>query len=355
MPIKITSLDELLIFEMMNVHLKDRINLITKVGLKRTINLVKLFLSYSYSRFLKSPVVWGKPYAIAFEPTTVCNLKCPECPSGLRKFTRPTGNADFNLFEKTINQVKNHAFYLTLYFQGEPLINLDFFKMVAEAKRQKFYIATSSNAHFFDKENAEKTVKSGLDRLIISLDGLTQETYSKYRVKGELQKVLDGIKNLVEAKKQLGLATPHIIIQFLVFSHNEHEIEAVKKLKQKMGVDEVKIKSAQFYEPEKSDLIPKNESLTRYRKTDNGKYKIKTRLVNRCWRLWTSPVVTQDGQVLPCCFDKDAEHALGDLKTVSFEKIWGDKNYRDFRNRVFTDRSKIEICKNCSEGSKVWL
>ena len=343
------------IFEKMNVKLKDRFNLIGKISLARITNLAKLRLSFLYSRFSKRPVIWGSPYAIAFEPTTACNLRCPECPSGLRKFTRPTGSANFQLFEKTIDQVKKHAFYLTLYFQGEPLINPDFFKMVEEAKQQKFYVATSSNAHFFDQKNADKTIKSGLDRLIISLDGVTQETYSKYRVEGKLQTVLNGINNLVEAKRKLKSTTPYLIIQFLAFSHNEHEIEAVKKLKQDLGVDEVKIKSAQFYEPDSSELIPENEAMTRYRKSDDGKYEIKNNLVNRCWRLWTSPVVTQNGQVLPCCFDKDAQHPLGDLKAVSFDKIWGDKNYRDFRKQVFTDRSKIDICKNCSEGSKVWL
>jgi len=339
----------------MNIKLKDRFNLVGKISFARATNLATIWLSYLYSRFSKGPIIWGSPYAIAFEPTTACNLKCPECPSGLRKFTRPTGNADFQLFKNTIDQVKKHAFYLTLYFQGEPLINPDFFKMIEEAKRQKFYVATSSNAHFFNHENAEKTVNSGLDRLIISLDGLTQETYSKYRVEGELKTVLSGIENLVEAKRKLNSPTPYFIIQFLAFSHNEHEIEAVKKLKQKLGVDEVKIKSAQFYEPDNSDLIPENELLTRYRKRDDGKYQIKNTLVNRCWRLWTSPVVTQDGQVLPCCFDKDAEHPLGDLKEGSFDKIWGNKNYRDFRKQVLTDRSKIAICRNCSEGSRVWL
>ena len=187
------------------------------------------------------------------------------------------------------------------------------------------------------------------------MDGLTQETYSKYRIEGELHKVLEGVVNLVNAKKELRSATPNIIIQFLAFSHNEHEIVSVKKLKKQLGVDMVKIKSAQFYEPDNSELIPQNEDLTRYRKSDSGGYTIKNKIVNRCWRLWSSPVITQDGQVLPCCFDKDAEHSLGKLNGDSFEKIWKNNQYTNFRNQVFTDRSKIDICRNCSEGSKVWL
>jgi len=343
------------IFGPMFTQFKDKIRLLKKINAYRWVNLFKLFLSYSYSRFSRTPRIWGLPYAIAFEPTTTCNLKCPECPSGLRKFTRPTGNADFSLFENTIKQNHKHAFYLTLYFQGEPLINRDFYKMVRAAKQKKFYVSTSSNAHFFTKENAIKTVESGLDKLIISLDGLTQKTYSKYRIEGTLQKVLDGIDNLVKAKNDLRSATPNIIIQFLVFSHNEHEIKLVKKLKKQLGVDAVKIKSAQFYNPDNSELIPQDENLTRYRKNKSGSFAIKNKIVNRCWRLWSSPVITQDGQVLPCCFDKDAEHSLGKLNGDSFTNIWNDNDYSDFRKQVFTDRSKIDICRNCSEGSKVWL
>ena len=343
------------IFGSMLTQFKDKIRLLKNISSYQWVNLIKLFISYSYSRISKNPVIWGLPYAIAFEPTTACNLKCPECPSGLRKFTRPTGNADFKLFENTIKQTHKHAFYLTLYFQGEPLINPDFYKMVQVAKQYNFYVATSSNAHFFTKENAIKTVKSGLDKLIISLDGMTQETYSKYRIEGDLQKVLKGIENLVNAKKELGSATPNIIIQFLAFSHNEHEIKSVKKLKKQLGVDAVKIKSAQFYEPDNSDLIPQNEELTRYRKSESGSYVIKNNIVNHCWRLWSSPVITQDGQVLPCCFDKDAEHSLGKLNGDTFTNIWNNNNYKSFREQVFTDRSKFDICRNCSEGSKVWL
>lgn len=343
------------IFEWMKAFWKDSFNLLSNLSIIRLVNLSKLILSYSYSRFSKNSNIWGLPYAIAFEPTTACNLKCPECPSGLRKFTRPIGNAEYQLFENTINQTDKHAFYLTLYFQGEPLINPDFYKMVRKAKQNKFYVATSSNAHFFTKENAIKTIKSGLDKLIISLDGLTQETYSKYRIEGKLEKVLNGIENLVRAKKELHSATPYIILQFLAFSHNEHEIKAVKKLKNQMGVDAIKIKSAQFYEPDSSELIPKNEDLTRYIKSDSGSYVIKNKIVNRCWRLWSSPVITQDGQVLPCCFDKDAEHSLGKLNGDSFASIWKNKKYTNFRKQVFSERSKIDICRNCSEGSKVWL
>jgi len=346
---------ELLIFKVMFEKVRDLINLINKVSIFKFFNLVKLGLSFSYSVVLRKARRWGQPYAIAFEPTTICNLECPECPSGLRKFTRPTGNANLELFEKTISQTKKHAFYLTLYFQGEPLINPDFFKMVKSAKQNNFYVTSSSNAHYFNKENAKKTVESGLDRLIISVDGITQESYSKYRVGGKLNTVLEGIENLVNAKKELNSSKPFIIVQFLAFSHNKHEIGEIKNMKTKYGVNDVKIKLAQFYNPNTSELIPKEESLTRYKKNNSGDYIIKNNQANRCWRLWSSPVITQDGQVLPCCFDKDANYPMGKLENESFSEIWNNKKYNGFRKQLFSERNKIDICQNCSEGSKVWF
>ena len=71
--------------------------------------------------------------------------------------------------------------------------------------------------------------------------------------------------------------------------------------------------------------------------------------------MWSSAVITVNGELVPCCFDKDAVHKMGDLKISSFSKIWNSKVYNSFRNQIFLDRSQIEICKNCSEGSKVWV
>ena len=87
-----------------------------------------------------------------------------------------------------------------------------------------------------------KKVDYGLDRLIISIDGLTQKTYEQYRVNGKLSKVLKASKYLVEAKKERGSATPHLIFQFLAVKPNEHEIPQVFELASEMSIDEVRIK-----------------------------------------------------------------------------------------------------------------
>jgi radical SAM protein with 4Fe4S-binding SPASM domain len=199
-------------------------------------------------------------------------------------------------------------------------------------------------------------VESGLDRLIISIDGTTQETYQQYRVGGRLDKVLEGAKNIVKWKKELNSRTPFIIFQFLVVRHNEHQIEEVKALAKEIGVDDVWLKTAQVYDYENdpNQLIPTNNKYSRYKKGKDGKMQFKGNNQKHCWRLWHDPVITWDGAVVPCCFDKDAQHKLGDLKQQSFKELWEAGTYNKFRQQVLQSRSNIDICTNCSEGVKVW-
>jgi radical SAM protein with 4Fe4S-binding SPASM domain len=260
-----------------------------------------------------------------------------------------------DLYKKVIDQVWKETFYLTFYFQGEPYINPKFLDMVKYASERKMYTTTSTNAHFLTPENAVKTIESGLSRLIISIDGTTQETYENYRIGGTLEKVLEGTKNIVAAKKRLNSTTPHVIFQFLVVKPNEHQIDEVYELAKEYGVDEVKLKTAQVYDYENgNDLIPENDKYSRYKKLGNGKYQIKNSLENNCWKLWHSCVITWDGKVIPCCFDKDANHRLGELANDDFKKIWFSDSYNGFRKQLFKGRENIDICKNCSEGTKVW-
>ena len=296
------------------------------------------------------------PFSLSIEPTTACNLGCPECPSGLKKFTRPTGRLDLSLHEKMIAQLRRSVFYINYYFQGEPFLHPNFLELIKEAKRNKIYTSTSTNAHFINQKMSEDIVKSGLDRLIISIDGLTQETYENYRIRGKLDKVIAGTKEMVQAKLRLNSNTPHLIFQFLAVKPNEHEIPQVFELGREMGIDEVRIKSAQLYEFENGNpLMPESEKYSRYRKQADGTYKMKYKLGDHCWRMWSSSVLTWDGKVVPCCFDKDAKHVLGTVADNDFKTIWHHPQYNAFRNAVLTGRNDIEICKNCSEGSKVWV
>ncbi|MBP6285666.1 MAG: SPASM domain-containing protein [Ferruginibacter sp.] len=334
----------------------DSTNLLRKLTFRRFTNGMKVLSSFYASRLLNRPVQWGYPVSISFEPTTSCNLRCPECPSGLRQFTRPTGMLQNDFFRQTIDEIHTELLYLIFYFQGEPYLNPEFLNMVKYASDKKIYTATSTNAHYLTDEVAKKTVESGLDRLIISIDGTTQDVYQQYRVGGNLEKVLEGAKNIMKWKKELKRKTPFVFFQFLVVKPNEHQVEDIKRLAREVGVDEVRFKTAQVYEYETdpNNLIPTMDKYSRYKKNADGSYTAKNRLTNRCWKLQHANVITWDGLVVPCCFDKDATHQLGNLKTQSFKEIWHNANYRQFRNELMKSRKNIDICSNCSEGVSVW-
>lgn len=312
--------------------------------------------SFSITNLTKKPVHWGTPVAISIEPTTACNLKCPQCPSGLRQFTRPTGNLKPETNTAILDGLGHNLQYINYYFQGEPFINPHFLDVVKEARRRNIYVLTSTNAHFISEESARDVVASGMSEVIISIDGITQETYQNYRVEGELSKVIEGTKNLVEARKAANSKFPILTFQFLVSKQNEHEIEDAKKLTKDLGVDQITFKTIQVYDYETgNELIPENETYSRYKRLDDGSYMLKNKFKNSCWRMWSSCVFTWDGSIVPCCFDKDATHKMGDITKNKFKSIWRSAIYKEFRQKVWKDRQQIEICKNCSEGSKIWV
>jgi radical SAM protein with 4Fe4S-binding SPASM domain len=341
---------------MSRTNRNDIFNFLSKLTFRKCGNAVSIFLSYQFSKFLGSPVLLGKPFSISVEPTTACNLGCPECPSGLKSFTRPTGSIKVDAFREMIDKMHRDLIYLSFYFQGEPFLNKGFLDMVSYASSRKIYTATSTNAHFLDDDTARRTVLSGLDRLIISIDGMDQETYAQYRKGGELSKVIQGAKNMVKWRSQLKSRTPYLVFQFLVVRPNEHQLEEVRELAKEIGMDDVWFKTAQIYDYENDphQLIPQNSHFSRYKKNDNGMTVPKNPLRNHCWKMMHSNVVTWDGKVVPCCFDKDAQHVMGDLKHSSMQEIWESNKYKAFRKELMKSRKNIDICANCSEGLRVW-
>lgn len=330
-------------------------NFVRKLSVRKIANALAVLASYYISKFTKKPVQWGLPFTISIEPTTNCNLGCPECPSGLKSFSRPTGNLNEGLYNKVIEELAPTSLYFYFYFQGEPYMHPNFLQLVKKAVDRNIYTVTSTNAHYLTARKAEETVASGLDRIIISMDGTTQAVYEQYRIGGSLEKVITGTKHLVAAKRKLKSSTPHIIIQFLVVKPNEHQIEDVKKLGKELGVDEVKLKTAQIYDFKNgSPLMPTDDKFSRYKKEANDSYTIKSQLNNHCWKLWHGTVITWDGKISPCCFDKDAQYEMGNVTDDTFADVWKNQPYHSFRSRILQSRQSIDICTNCTEGLKVW-
>jgi radical SAM protein with 4Fe4S-binding SPASM domain len=306
--------------------------------------------SYFLSRIARKPLLLGKPWAVSIEPTTSCNLRCTECPTGMRSLTRRKGNMDFEVYREILNKLSPDLVYLTLYFQGEPLINPNFAKMVQLARDRSIFVATSTNGHYLNAEIVEKIIKSGLNHLIISLDGLDQQTYEKYRVNGDFQTVKDGIERLVAAKKAVRSKTPFVELQFLVMCHNEHHMRQMSEFARQAQVDKLTFKTAQVYNfNAENTIVPTSKEKSRYRQSSDGSWVIAKKVRNRCHRIWSSLVVTWDGIVVPCCYDKNAEHQTGNLLEETVASVWGNQHYYSFRKQVLKNRSEIDICRNCGE------
>jgi radical SAM protein with 4Fe4S-binding SPASM domain len=326
------------------------IALLKYMSFKKLGNYILLFFSFQVSRIFGKPMMWGYPTTLSIEPTTSCNLRCPECPSGLRSFSRPTGMLDEDLFKNIIDQSSDYLTYLHIYFQGEPFLHPRFLDMVAYADRQKVFTSTSTNAHYLNEKNVNAILDSGLKQLIVSMDGLTQEIYEDYRIGGNLEKVKSGLALLIQKRNESKQAFPRIVLQFLVTGKNEHQIPALKEWSKEVGVDELQLKTTQIYNFEHgSPLIPKDHRYSRYLPNADGTWKLKKKIQNKCWRMWQGAVFTWDGRMLPCCFDKDGQHVMGKIHESGLKAIWNNAPYSLFRKQLLNDRSQIDICKNCTE------
>ena len=171
----------------------------------------------------------------------------------------------------------------------------------------------------------------------------------------DFEKVLEGTRNIIDWKKKLNSKKPYVVFQFLVVHPNEHQIEKAKKLAKETGVDNIVFKTAQVYDYQKGNsLIPETKKYSRYKENNNGEYELKNKLLNHCWKLWHSSVITWDGKTVPCCFDKDAKYKMGNLNEHKFRVIWKGNLYSQFRQAVLKSRKETDICTNCSEGSTVF-
>lgn len=334
----------------------DAINFISKLSLHKCTNFVRVKMSYVYSSVTKSNRIWGIPVSISVEPTNVCNLSCPQCPTGNKSLKRAKGEFNKSTYIKILDELHKKLMYLILYFQGESFMYKDIFELIQYASAKKVYTHISTNGHFLYPSMARKIIDSGLDRLIISVDGYDQATYKKYRVGGSFDKVIDGIKNMVNARKEMKSRKPFLVVQSLVFSHNENKMADFKKQMKKLGVDKVVFKTAQFYNFESgNEFLPMNQKYARYRETEPGKFQHNKKVGNKCWKMWHSNVVTVDGSVVPCCYDKDADFKLGNVGKKSMIDTWNSKEYSEFRKRILRDQESIEMCRNCNEGGRSYF
>lgn len=322
---------------------------LTTLTAKKINNLLKNRASYLWARITKNAKIGGMPVTLSVEPAAVCQLHCPECMLGSGRLRRTNRWLPLELYKKIIDETADTLCYLMLYFQGEPFLSPDMCSMIAYARQKNIYTATSTNAQNIDADLAEQICRSGLNKIIVSLDGVTQKTYAKYRVGGCIDNVFAAVKHINNAKKRLQISTPEIEVQFIVFSHNEHEIPIFKRMAKELGVQKITIKTAQIYNYEqKQALIPTAERYSRYI-NKHGVLQPKHKTGNHCLRQWQGGVVTSDGAFVPCCFDKNADFLFGNVQQTDINTLWHGEAAHRFRRQILQARTRVAICADCIE------
>lgn len=289
------------------------------------------------------------PAFISVEPADFCQLRCPECPvgRGSRQETKGERLMSPDTFERIVQQAQGVQ-VMQLYFQGEPLLNPHLPDMIRSAHEAHFYTVTSTNAQALTPDLAEHLIGAGLNRIIVSMDGISESSYQAYRRGGSLQQTMSALRYLSEAKQRLGGHT-HIELQCLRLKSNEQEWTEMQRLYKTWGADSLTFKTAQLYDfAHGHPLMPTNPRYSRYRLGKDGLYHITPRH-RVCHRIFTGCVITVTGDVLPCCFDKSKQFVLGNVHQQSLRDIWQGDKARAFRQQVIAHRPSMAMCSNCTE------
>ncbi len=308
-------------------------------------------LSYELARYHLAWWPPSYPLFLGVEPTTACQLRCPHCISGLRAFERPTGRMDPALLEALLKELHPHLWGVLFYFQGEPLLHPHIGQLILKASRYRLFTSLSTNGLLLSEPKIYELLAAGLTHIRISIDGMTSDSYAHYRQGGDLEAVLSGVEKLLAYRKAFRSFYPLVEVQMILFRHNFSEVPAFLAWAKRVGADAARLKTAQV-------LSPTPESLAEWVPPQASRYAYQAdeALPNRCWRLWRSAEVTWDGQVLPCCFDKQAHHTFGRMnRGRSLKEIWCSPAAQQFRRTVFSHRAGTEICRNCTEGVRVWV
>jgi len=294
---------------------------------------------------LKREAVRNYPVIAFIEPTLFCNLQCPACPTGLRLGLRPTVSIDEEFFRSTIDEIGDYLFQLYMYNWGEPLLHKHTPEMIRYAKEKDIKIVLSTNLSIkLTDEYIDRLVLSGLDTMIISLDGVTQESYSRYRKNGKLSLVRENVGRLRAAKQRLGVNTPKLVWQFLVFRHNEHEIEQARAIYKEWGADEFVVGGAEMpMEPHDEGFEPSTiPEFNIYHPDHPFRQSAERQLsgTRSCTWLYGVFVVNPNGKVSPCCAVPSEKYDFGEYhKGDSLFSVWNNESFRRAR-RMFSGNNK---------------
>lgn len=280
------------------------------------------------------------PVFLAIEPVNFCNLGCSSCPT--RTSRKEKGRMSLENYKKIIEEVGDYLSSINLWNWGEPFLNKDVCEMIGLARAKQIEVCVNTNGTFLNDEKlAKKIIKSGLDRLVISLDGLTPETLSIYRTGANFKELIDGIKEVIKAKKESGQGKPLIEIQFIIMKHNERELPLLADFVEGLGADCLTVKTYNYFlnKEELKKFEPNQKKYSRYGRQLPVK--------NGCRQAWLGLNINYDGNVVPCCFDPEERYILGNVFGGGVQETWRGQPLADFRKKLLYNKKEITICREC--------
>lgn len=300
-------------------------------------------------RMFRLECVGGYPYTMYFDTINRCNLRCPLCPTGRKDLlTRPGMShcISFDRFKEVIDEFVPYLFIIHLYLWGEPLLNKDIFKIIRYAHDKNICTNLSTNANLLDTEKSEALVKSGLDHLAVSISGIEQETYVRYHVGGNIDVVMQNLLHLHETKKRMKSRKPFIELQYILFEHNQHEVEEAKRRARKCGVENILIRNTWSDNYDIGLKKAKHEVKEVIHGWGGGEV---------CRQLYNCIAIEADGGVYPCC----RPPSIGDFGSIfceNYSTIRNNDSYRAarkiFRTRCIKGFSNKIICAHCNVATK---
>ena len=329
--------------------------------LMKPVAILNFLLIEFQHRLLKPSYVVGFPYHLTIETGNVCPLRCSLCPTGQEKEDLPKGFLAFDDFKKIIDELGDFLLIVELYNWGEPFLNKDFLRMVRYARDRNIIVITSSNLNVFDDRLCTELLQSGLNILMVSLDGASQETVETYQRENNFSTVIGNIKKIVKEKRARNLRKPLLQWKFFVTKYTENEVPKAEKLAKEIGVDYIEFAkllcdmSQRFFLDSRAQFenvkewLPTNEQYSAY---SNLSKKRKKALNNDCSSLWTRSVINWDGTIFPCCNVYGKKWGFGNALEEGFSAIWNNDFYRASRERVADGKlgKKKTICDVCAKN-----
>ena len=325
------------------------------LSIRKIVNVARAYLSMLF----RSTRVRSLPFALKIESCSACNLRCLGCRScssckllcsgrrsGPYSGSYPSGHLRLEDLKRLLDEVASTTLGISFYLWGEPMINKQACELVAEVHRRRIATIISTNLHFLDRETSERLVKAGLDLAVVAIDGLTQQTYEKVRIGGNLETVMANLGHLLEARRRFGRRRqPLIEWQYVVTDSSQSEMEEAKRIAKSLGVD---------------TFTPITDWCQRaaHEGEEDARRRREQRPNPACMWLWIATAIQWDGEVFPCCHvARGVESAFGNCFKEGFRTVWNNEMYRAARKKFRDGADASEgatVCHPCRTRVGTW-